>query len=288
MMAESTTISLPHSSRNRPGFTLIELLLALSVAAIVLATSIYYVISIANIWSNRTQNDFFRQHADGLTLFLNNAFARAESIPIRPIAEDEIGVQSLQANPRTRTPPGTTPPPPPPTPNPGQEGDSGSTQQPGNETPGENHPQPAADEFAEAVTWETPPGGSNFDKPLLTFHLKEPPALLTDLLPTMPALTCHLYFKKREGLSLLWYSQHEEVEDLDDVRSTPLSTYLTEMEYAYYDYEDDRWEIESEPRENDDGLFILPDALKLTFTYEDETIVSAIYLPRRNQNVPLY
>ncbi len=278
-----TFVAKPFARPNPRGFTLIELLLSLSVAAIVLATSIYYVFSIANIWSNRTQNDFFRQHVDGLTLFLNHAFARAENIPLRPLDSGELGVQSLQATPRQHAPKINAP-----SPDVNPAGDTEASRKDGDQEPDKLPGQPAAVGFAEAVTWKFPPGGSHFDKPLLTFHLREPPALLTDLLPTLPALTCHLYFKKREGLSLLWYSQHEEAENLDDVRSTTLSTYLSELEFAYYDNEEDRWEIESQPKENQEGLYLLPDALKLTFTHQDETIVSAVYLPRRQQNAPLY
>ncbi|MDX2110865.1 MAG: prepilin-type N-terminal cleavage/methylation domain-containing protein [Verrucomicrobiota bacterium] len=245
--------------RNTRGFTLIELLLALGIATAVLVAAIAYTFSISNIWVNRSQNDFFRQHVDGVTLFLTNCFARAEEVPLG------AGVEGNDEQPAQTEP-----------------ADNG--------TPREQDPKAAAakPKLKDPVVWERPPKYGDFEEPLITFHLNEPPAILSDLGIPLPALTCHLFYKKREGLSLLWYSQLQKVEDMNDVRSTPLSTYLTNLEYAYYNSEDNKWDIVDKPKQNDNSQFILPDALQLTFTYQEEVITTAVYLPLRDQNVPLY
>lgn len=244
-------------ARRRQGFTLLEVLLALGIGSFVLLSAMYYVVSLGSIWVNRTTNDFFRQHADGVTLFLHNGFALSQPVAAGKAVENDASEEAVE------------------------EAEAAIPAEQGGEAQA-NVP------MKDPVSWERPPGYDSFDKPLLTFHLREPPALLADTGPRMTALTCHLFFQRREGLSLLWYSQLEEVEDLQDVRHTLISRYVTEIAYAYYDFEDDRWETEREPKDNDEGQFVLPDALKLTFEYDEDKIETVVYLPRKGKNIPLY
>ncbi len=236
---------------------MLEALLAIGVGAGVLLFAMFYVVSLGNIWVNRTTNDFFRQHADGVTLFLHNGFALSQPVVAGKAVENDASEEAVE------------------------EAEAATPQEQ------EQDPQ-AQTPMKDPVSWERPPGYDSFDKPLLTFHLREPPALLADTGPRMTALTCHLYFREREGLSLLWYSQLEEVEDLQDVRHTLISKYVKEIQYAYYDFEEDEWETEDEPKDNDEGQFVLPDAIKLTFEYEEDTIETVVYLPRKGKNIPLY
>ena len=61
------------------GFTLLEVLLALAVGAILFSTASTYVVSLANLWLNSGDDDFFVQHVDGVGLFLNSSLSQAES-----------------------------------------------------------------------------------------------------------------------------------------------------------------------------------------------------------------
>lgn len=234
---------------------MLEALLAVGIGATVLLFAMFYLVSLGSIWINRTTNDFFRQHADGVTLFLHNNFALSQPVAAGSNVENDASEEARE--------------------------DAAAA------VPSGNDPQ-AQVPMKDPVSWERPPGYDSFDKPLLTFHLREPPALLVDSGPRMTAITCHLYFQKRDGLSLLWYSQLEEVENLQDVRHTPISKYVTEIQYAYYDFEDDSWETKDEPIENDAGQFVLPDALKLKFEYDEDVIDTVVYLPRKGKNIPLY
>lgn len=250
--------------RRHGGFSLIELLLSLGLAALLLTFAMTYVVSLSNIWINRVDNDFFRQHADGVTLFLNQAMAKARPLAVAPKNEDRF--ENDQATP----PPAENQPN-----NPDQAGASGDSAQ----------QRPTK---LEAVRWDRPAGYSSFDEPLLTFNLAEAPALLTPDGPPMPGLTASLFFKKGEGLALLWHSRLQIEDDLDDLHSTLISPYLIGIEYAYYDREEDRWETTDQPKENDTRQFILPQALKLTFEHQDERIVTAVYLPLTGQTAPLF
>ncbi len=214
-----------HRLKQFSGFTLIEVLLALAIGGALLTAVMVHVFSLSNIWTNSTGDDFFKQHVDGVALFLNNALALSEGLN--------------------------------------------------------------QEEKAAPVNWDRPPGYSDLDEPLLTFRLKESPALYTwEGLPR-PAVTSHLIFKERDGLSLLWYSRLDEVEDMNDVRRTHVSPYITKITYCYYDKETDRWDLNEKPEKDRAGQFLLPDFIKLRFEYEGEVKEIPFYLPQRSQDVPI-
>lgn len=139
------------------------------------------------------------------------------------------------------------------------------------------------------VEWARPPGFSDFEDPLLMFRQIEAPALFVREGESLPNLYVYLYFERGEGLSLLWYSGHqEEVEDKNDLFRTVVSPYVTNLEYCYYDDEHDDWEVRDEPEENDEDAFLLPQFLKLTFEYEGSLYTRNLFLPQRSADVPTF
>ena len=140
----------------------------------------------------------------------------------------------------------------------------------------------------DPVHWDRPPGYSEFAPPLLTFSLKEAPALLDDGDQLLPGLTCYLHFIENEGLSLLWHSRLRKTESMDEVRRTPVSAYVTKMLFCYYDGESNTWEETERPEEDLDGAYMVPDFLKLQFEYLGDTRLVKLYLPKRGQNVPIF
>ena len=58
-------------TRSRSGMTLIEVVLALAVAGFLLTAATTFVVSISNIWAERSQRNFFEDHVDGVTEFVN-------------------------------------------------------------------------------------------------------------------------------------------------------------------------------------------------------------------------
>ncbi len=231
------------------GFTLVEMLLALALGGAVMVFATMYVVNLTHIWLEQGDDEFFQQHADGVTLFLNNAFVRS------------VGREAARARP------------------------GGA----GEEQPDESlRRRSGRPEREDAVSWARPPGYSDFDPPMLSFSLHEAPALLVGESGVMPAVNGYLYYDRGAGMAVLWYSRLQRVETLRDVNSTLLSPFITRVEYAYYEREDDRWELFERPEEDTDGQYLMPDALQLTFTYEEEEIVRAVYIPKRRQNVPLF
>ncbi|MEX0331348.1 MAG: Tfp pilus assembly protein FimT/FimU [Puniceicoccaceae bacterium] len=219
------------SSQERRGLTLVEMIVSIAIIGTSMAVLSFHLVGLSNLWLNRTDDDFFEQHVDGVILFLNNALEASE----------------------------------------GASGGAG-----GGEPP---------------VQWARPPGFSEMDDPLLYFQQAEAPALFVREGQSLPAVQAYIHFDDREGLSILWYSilDAEDIEDEADLRRTSISEYVSGMDYAYYEFEDDEWELTDEPMEDDDGNFRLPDFLKFTFTHPDEgDRVRSVLVPHGSTEIPLF
>jgi hypothetical protein len=152
-------------------------------------------------------------------------------------------------------------------------------------------PEATEEDQSMPVEWARPPGWSEFDDPLLHFRQPEAPALFVREGQSLPAIMAYIYFEQDEGLSILWYSlfDGEEIEDVRDLLRTPISKFVSNIEYAYYEMEDDEWEIEPEPIEEDDETFRLPNYLRLTFTHPEEgDRTRSIFIPQKSLEVPLF
>lgn len=143
---------------------------------------------------------------------------------------------------------------------------------------------------SEPVLWDYPPGYSEFDEPLLTFRLMETPPLLVFREMPLTAIACHLLFEEGEGLFLLWHSRLSETEELSDIHYTQVSPFLSEVQYCYYDDEDEQWDRFDEPEEDLNGDLLLPDFLLLTFRSADLELKRDvfIYLPKVSQSIPMF
>lgn len=150
------------------------------------------------------------------------------------------------------------------------------------------------------VNLKRPTGFSSTDDPLVHFFLKEAPPLFYS--PHGPAVRVHIFIfpDEDEGLSLLWFSELNEVEknkeggielvEEDDLQKTLISPFFKEMYYCYYGSEDDgkddikEWEISDQLLDSDkNGQFRLPTQIKLVFRWDEEesekTITIAIEKP---------
>jgi len=224
-----------NTPRSRAAFSLIEMLAVIGMIAVFMTLLSFHLVGLSNIWLSRSDDDFFQQHVDGVTLFLANAIEAAEGV----------------------------------------DGKAGA----------------ASEGPSLPVEWARPPGFSDLDDPLLYFRQPEAPALFVREGTSLPDINCYLVFDEREGLSIMWYSnlEAEDVEDERDLRISPVSSFVTKFEYAYYEEDDDDWEITEDPLEGDDDAFVLPHFIRLTFSHPDEEdIQRSIYLPQRNNSVPLF
>lgn len=217
---------------SQAGLTLIEMLITLAIMGTFMSLLSFHLVGLSNLWLNRTNDDFFEQHVDGVCLFLSNAIEASEGMAAPEDESDSLPVE-----------------------------------------------------------WGRPPGWSEFDDPLLHFRQPEAPALFVREGLSLPAIMAYLHFERDEGLSVLWYSlfDAEDIEDVRDLLRTPISTFVSKIEYAYYEFEDDEWEVLDEPLEEDDDSFRLPNFLRLTFTHPTEgDRTRSIFIPQKSMEVPLF
>ena len=223
------TMSIP--IQRKKGLTLVEMIISIAILGTFMTVLSFHLVGLSNLWLNRTDDDFFEQHVDGVILFLSNA---------------------LEAS----------------------EGASGNDE-----------------EARPPVEWARPPGWSDMDDPLLYFQQAEAPALFVREGLSLPGIQAYVHFDDREGLSILWYSvlDDEEVEEEADLFRTSISTFVSSMDYAYYELEDDEWEITEDPMEDDDGNFRLPDYLRITFTHPEEgDRLRSVLIPHGSLEIPLF
>jgi len=279
-MASLETQMRPPRSPLSSGMSLLEVILAIAVAGFVLAAATSFLVSISTIWTGREDRNFFEDHVDGVTEFLNAAFANAGV----QIVLDEGASEGNDSS----------------------EQDSGSEGMPGSgaveiavPSPGTKK-QPSGDKNSqetkdqkdkggglirasdEPIGWARPPGFPDHREPLLNFKLAEAPPLLvgTENAPLL-GIDLYLYFEPDEGLSLLWYSVlQEKSEDIQDLRRTQISPLVTDIRYIYWDERFEQWEEEERPKEGGGkDQYLLPRFIKIVFEYEGATKERTLSIP---------
>ena len=136
----------------------------------------------------------------------------------------------------------------------------------------------------------TPQGGAS-DK-LLTFELTAGSRLIVwpDSKRPLPEVVCSLQARDREGLILLWHSRLEKDFDTDPPRETVITPLVTALTYDYYDADSNRWTTETalKPDPNGGTNPLLPQRLRLKFTYGKMTSESVVTLPAPSEGLPLF
>lgn len=272
----------PSPSPRRPAsaFTLLEVLLAISIAGFVLAAASTMIVSVSNIWSSRQESNFFEDHVDGVAEFIQACFTRAgteialsdSNSPSESGDDEQEAAENEENRPEVsvslNTPSGNTR---------GRSGEnaSGASLLRRSEDP---------------VGWAKPPGFGGYRDPLINFKLRDnPPLLIQPGNAPVMGIDAFLYFDRDEGLSLLWYSVlQEEVEDEGDLRRTPISPYVKEIRYIYWDERFERWEEEEAPQEGEEDEFLLPRFIKLIFEREGVTKVRTISIPVPSRSALLF
>jgi len=277
---QRATCNFPRSS----GFTLLEVILAVTIAGALLAAAATLMVSITDAWLKRQDRHFFVDHVDGVTEFLQASFTQAGS-EITLEANDSRSNNNDGADEDNRS---------------SNQGDDGEPQisinQPNAGNGNRNNSQNTQGSTLlrtteEPIAWQSPPGYANYEDPLISFRLKERPPLLVQMdNAPVAGVEAFLHFEDDEGLSLLWHTPiQEESEDIRDMRRTPISDLVTQVEYIYWDERFERWETEEEPLEGEgNDQFILPRFLKLTFEYEGVEKERTITLPVPSLNALIF
>ena len=264
------------------GFTLIEVLLAITITGFVLASATTLIVSISEIWANRQNSHFFGDHVDGVTEFLQARLSEAGTEIALDVANQGRGLTNDS---------------------PEEKEDDGPEVRvvvnaledgiPANQASSNSQSQSQAGLIRTSgmpIDLARPPGFGSARDPLLNFRLREIPPLLVhpENTPTL-GVDVFLYFKRDEGLSFLWYPLlQEEIEDERDLLRTQISEYVTDLTFIYWDERFERWEEDTEPRQDDDDDFILPRYLKLQFEHEGITVERTVTVPSTSRVALLF
>ena len=281
-------------TRSCSGMTLVEVVLALAVAGFLLTAATSFVVSISNIWAERSQRNFFEDHLDGVTEFINAMLLSAGTyIQVNdnknsskqqqngaemniqgtsdiPSEQNETFIASRKKDPQENL-----------------RYDSNSKGLMTNKTSLRNRD-------STPIIWEQLPGSANYEEPLLHFKLNyTPPLFVTDSAqPSLDQVEVYLFFDSLKGLSVLWHSVlQEETETVDDLRRTLISPYVKSLEYVYWDSRFEKWEIEKKPREGENSSereYLLPRAIQLSFVYGNETKMRTLTIPVTSYSTILF
>ena len=267
---------------HRCAFTLMEIILAVSIAGALLAAAATLVVSVSELWIERQDRHFFDDHVDGVTEFIQASFAHSGT-EITVSAPEEQTVNSSNPLGADSNTPNTniTEAEIMPSNNGVQSGNIAS-----------EHAGVGLIKTAEQpIVWSKPPGYPEYEDPLLHFSLKDTSPLLikAEDAPVI-GVKAFFYFKKDEGLSLLWYTPlQEDSEDLNDLRRTQISDLITQIEYIYWDDRFKKWENQTDPKESEAGdEFVLPRFAKLTFEYEGEKKERILTIPVPSQSALIF
>ncbi len=128
---------------------------------------------------------------------------------------------------------------------------------------------------------------SGMTENLLTFELPEGSRIFAWPERPLPDVVCALAMREREGLLMLWHSRLEKRFADEAPRETVVSPLVTEMTYEYYDTDFKNWKSERTLRKDPTGAFVVPDRIRLVFTYDKRKIESVIGVPANVQGVPM-
>ena len=254
-----------YQNKGTYGMTLIEVVIALAIAAFILTSAVSFVVSITDIWSKREQRYAFYEHADGVSQFLKTSFRRSEIIEnSENLTNGETeAISQLSASSKSET----------------QSVNSSLNK------------RNLEDERA-LIKWAIPKFSDISSNPLLRFQLRGITPILANEEGILPSEnTLYLYFEEEEGLSILHHSLfQEQFASEDDYKRTLLSPFVQSIEYIYWDFENETWNIEESPigEVNSSDTYKIPHYLKLNFLYDEQSIERIVPIPQRSKHLILY
>ncbi len=237
---------------NRRGFSLLEILVATALVGLVMVGLYTLMFSMTELWGVTHPQRQFEQHVETMTRYLAQALRTAALPPYGTV---------------------TT---------------------------------------ASPFTWTIPNAGGGAtsaasNNPLFTFVLPQgsrllpwPPGTTSGISATntggsasssgraLPDVYCSLEVREGEGLILLWHSQYETTFTTDPPRETLISPLVTEMDFDYYDTSNQQWTTQNTPETDNSGNYMVPNRLRLNFTYGSLTQSATIPLLTATQGLPAF
>lgn len=147
---------------------------------------------------------------------------------------------------------------------------------------------PAGGAEGDYFTLDTPKGYEGLPVPLLSFEVNEAPGVCAWPGKPLPRVVLWLNVTRDDGLVLLWKSRLEE--DFGEVapRVTPLSPFVSGVEFEYYDEDRKDWRRETTLLTESGGTPRVPGRIRLHFTRGEKTEAVSIALPVKGSGVVLW
>ncbi len=123
---------------------------------------------------------------------------------------------------------------------------------------------------------------------LLTFELLQGSRVIPWPDQPLPEVLCSLQWREREGLVLLWRSRLETRFLEDPPHETVISPLVSEVLYDYYDADFKNWKTETALQRGEDDEFLVPQRLRLKFTYGGRTREMLVAVPMVTEGLPVF
>ncbi len=123
---------------------------------------------------------------------------------------------------------------------------------------------------------------------MLTFELPGGSRLFTWPDRPLPEVVCSFQARPGEGLVLLWHSRLEKNFETDPPRETVVTPLVTALAYDYFDADFNRWTTETQLKRDGQNEPLLPQRLRLTFTYGKMTREGVVTIPSPGQALPAF
>jgi prepilin-type N-terminal cleavage/methylation domain-containing protein len=264
-------------ARVRRAFTLLEMLLAIAITGLLIGAASYLLVSLSTIWTLRTDDAAFDEHADGVAGFLQKAFDESYG-HYQPEWKNSASTteETASTSSDTKTTTSTTK----------TATDTQTTDASGNTTISNQW-----DNTGVSLTRIV--NDDLVKKPSLHFKFFQfPPALGVTNPPTAMGIEAWLIFDERRGLAIVWKDiwtiQETTVsDDKDLLRTSLISSFVTRMDYIYWNTDRKLWLEYDEPQE-ESGSYTLPDFIRLSFTDRGHTITRLVHVPSAARAMPLF
>jgi Tfp pilus assembly protein FimT len=133
--------------------------------------------------------------------------------------------------------------------------------------------------------WKKAPGGR---RNVIQFRLPAPPPFfVTDIRP-VPPVDGWLDFDEDKGLTILWHVPTKLTEGKMEMKQTPVSPWVEDVELGYFDAENNTWEYESSADDEYKSTRTPPGALRIVFNQNGRKKTRDIRLLRHDRNVLVY
>jgi len=242
-------------------FTLLEVLLAIAVAGILIAASSYMVVSLSTIWTLRTDEDSFEEHADGVAVFLQKSLDEASS-RFQPTWKEQKDSDTDTDTSAEKV----------------SEADSAKS---------------SGLWKNEGVSMARIDDTSTSEIPTLHFHFFQfPPALGETNPPTTIGVEAWLKFDEKHGLAIVWkdiwsIQETSTSSDKDLLRTSVISPFATKILYIYWNGDTKRWEQYDAPHE-ESNTYAVPTFIRLTFTMNGQETARTIRIQASARKMPLF